>query len=570
MPADFFLKSITIIRRFFQIFIFSLFIVSLCWKCTLLQETDNTDPRIEKRGEAFQLILDDMPFLILAGELHNSSSSSRDYMKDIWPGLKASGMNTVLAPVEWSLVEPEEGKFDFKLVDRLIKDARSQNLRLILLWFGSFKNGQAHCPPAWVKRDYERFRRVRTRDNKSLEILSVFCRETLEADAGAFAKLMGHIKKTDSLYHTVIMIQVQNEVGILGSSRDYSEAANEAFHRPVPADLMEHLIRNKEKLLPELTKAWAAKGYKTSGTWQEVFGNGVYTDELFMSWNYSRFVDRCASLAKAEYNIPMYVNTWIIQPRDWGPGDYPSGGAQSHVMDIWRAGAPHVDLYCPDIYLPDFVKICEMYTRSGNPLFIPESRAGEDGAGQLFYAIGKHKAIGYSPFGIDGWIKEFENDPVAKAYKLLSGMAPVILEAQSKGTISGVLLKRGVNPKEKITMGSYNLSVELMRSRWSDTVPPQGYGMFIQSDTNEYIVAGHNIQVSFSPAVEGPAIAAIESVYEGGFVNGQWIPRRKLNGDAIMLDYDLAKKAAENKTGTGLKFFGDDRSIQMVKLYCYE
>lgn len=570
MPVVYFLTSGFVHRRFIQIIICSIIVISVCSRCNLLQDTGNTDPHIEKRGKAFQLIVDDMPFLVLAGELHNSSSSSRDYMKDIWPGLKASGMNTVLAPVEWSLVEPEEGKFDFGMVDGLIKDARSQNLRLILLWFGSFKNGQSHCPPAWVKRDYERFRRVRTRDNKSLEILSVFCKENLKADASAFAMLMQHIKKTDSLYHTVIMIQVQNEVGILGSSRDYSEAASVAFHDPVPADMMEHLISKKEKLLPELTKAWAGNGYKTSGTWQEVFGRGVYTDELFMAWNYSRFVDQCASLAKAEYNIPMYVNTWIIQPGDRGPGDYPSGGAQSHVMDIWRAGAPHIDLYCPDIYLPDFVKICEMYTRSGNTLFIPESRAGEDGAGQLFYAIGKHKSIGYSPFGIDGWIQDFENDPVAKAYKLLSGMAPVILEAQSNGTISGVLLKRGKNPEEEIAMGSYKLSVELLRSRWSDDVPPQGYGMIIQSDTDEYIIAGHNIQVSFTPATEGPAIAAIERVYEGRFENGQWISRRKLNSDAIMLDYDLAKKTAENKTGTGLKFFGNDRSIQKVKLYRYE
>ncbi|HJX72103.1 MAG TPA: DUF5597 domain-containing protein [Bacteroidales bacterium] len=558
------------LRCFIRFFISVILLLSLFVRCDFEPGKKKQTPHLEKRGEAVQLVIDGKPFLALAGELSNSSSSSRDYMKDIWPRLQASGMNTVLAAVEWSLVEPEEGVFDFSLVDGLIKDARSYNLRLMLLWFGSWKNGQSHFIPGWVKKDYQRFSRVKAGNNKSLEILSVFCKETLEADAGAFAQMMKHIRKTDSLYQTVIMIQVQNEVGILGSTRDFSESANEAFYGPVPSDLMEYLAKNKENLLPELIKTWADHGYKTSGTWQEVFGKGVNTDELFMAWSYSRFVDHCAKVAKAEYNIPMYVNTWIIQPGDRGPGDYPSGGSQSHVMDIWRAGAPNIDLYCPDIYLPDFIKICEMYTRSGNPLFIPESRAGEQGVGQLFYAIGKHKAIGYSPFGIDGRIKDIESDPIAKAYKLLSGMAPVILDAQSKGTISGVLLKRDVNPKEEIEMGGYNLLVELLKSRRSDTIPSQGYGIIIHSDTDEYVIAGHHIQVSFSPVTEGPAIAAIEKVDEGTFVNGQWIPRRRLNGDDIMIDYDLAKKVLENKTGTGLKFTGDDRNIQKVKLYRYE
>jgi hypothetical protein len=382
--------------------------------------------------------------------------------------------------------------------------------------------------------------------------------------------MMKHVKEVDASRRTVLMIQVQNEVGLLGSPRDHSDLANTAYAGPVPKELMDYLIKNKENLLPELLEVWAATGFKTAGTWEEVFGKGVKTDEFFMAWNYARYLDACAAKAKAEYSIPMFVNAWIVQPEDKRPGDYPSGGPQSHVLDFWRAGATNIDLLCPDIYLPDFAEICALYTRNNNTLFIPESRAGEQGVGQLFYAVGKHNALGYSPFGFESRVINDDGDPISRAYKLLAGFAPVILDAQSKGTITSVLLRQEKNPSEEVTLGDYRLLVELVRTRRSTVVPSEGYGIIINSAPDEYIVYGNNIQISFSPATPGPAIAAIEQLDEGRFENGNWIPGRRLNGDDIMLDYDLAKKALENKTGTGLKFSGEDRNIQRVKLYRYE
>ena len=114
-------------------------------------------PHLEKRGAVTQLIVDDKPFLALAGELHNSSSSSRQYMRPIWPRLARMNLNTVLAVVTWELIEPEEGKFDFTLVDGMIEDARRFNMRLVFLWFGSWKNGESSYPPYWVKTDGKRF-----------------------------------------------------------------------------------------------------------------------------------------------------------------------------------------------------------------------------------------------------------------------------------------------------------------------------------------------------------------------------------------------------------------------------
>jgi hypothetical protein len=549
-----------------------IFFSAIIFVCSCTEQPEMPVPRLEKNGNVTQLNVDGKPFLVLGGELGNSSSSSREYMKEYWPVLKASGMNTVLAVVEWALVEPEEGKFDFTVVDNLIEDARASGLRLGLLWFGAWKNGQSHYMPEWVKKDYKRFPRVKAENGKSLEILSTLGKETLVADSKAFAAVMKHVKEIDSRYRTVIMAQVQNEVGVLGSPRDHNDIANTAFESPVPQELMDYLVKNKETLLPELSEVWSAAGSGTSGTWQEVFGKGVKADEFFMAWNYARYINECARLAKEEYNIPMIVNAWIVQPEDKRPGDYPSGGPQAHVLDLWRAGAPDIDLFCPDIYLPDFAEISVLYTRNNNPLFIPESRAGEAGAGQLFYAIGKHKAIGYSPFGIERIFAADENEPVSRAYKILSGFAPVILEAQKNGTITSVLLKQEKNPAEEVVLGDYKMMIELSRN-WRSSATPgsgEGYGIIINSGPDEYIIYGSNIQISFSPNTPGPAIAAIARLDEGKFENGKWIQGRRLNGDDIMLYYNLAEKALENKTGTGLRFGSDDENLQRVKLYRYE
>ncbi|MCX6334476.1 MAG: DUF5597 domain-containing protein [Bacteroidia bacterium] len=548
----------------------SLILTFISFSCT--EQTAPPAPALEKRGNITQLIVDGNPFLVLGGELHNSSSSSREYMKQYWPVLKASGMNTVLAAVEWSLVEPNEGRFDFSVIDNLVEDARANNLRLILLWFGSWKNGQSHYMPEWVKKDFNRFPRVKAENGKSLEILSTFGEENLQADSKAFTAMMKHLNEIDSKTRTVIMIQVENEVGIIGSPRDHNNLANEAFSSSVPQDLIDYLLKNKETLLPELLEVWSASGFKTSGTWEDVFGKGVKTDEFFMAWNYARYLNGCVSAAKKEYSIPMFVNAWIVQPQDKVPGDYPSGGPQAHVLDFWRAGAPDIDLLCPDIYLPDFAEICTLYTRNKNILFIPESRAGEQGAGQLFFAIGKHNAIGYSPFGIENIFSANEKEPISNAYKILKGFAPVILEAQSKGTITSVLLKPEKNPVEEVVLGDYKLHFELNRSWRSPSAPGEGtgYGIIINSGTDEYTIIGNNIQVSFSPNTPGPAIAGIAQLDEGKFENGKWIQGRRLNGDDIMLDYDLAKRALENKTGTGLRFRNGNENFQKVKLYRYE
>ena len=387
--------------------------------------TDTNTPHLESRHGVRQLVVDGRPFLVLAGELGNSSASSRAFMKPIWTQLAQRNLNTVVASVTWQMIEPVEGRFDFTSVDDCIEDAHANNLHLVFLWFASWKNGQSSYPPDWVKNDPKRFPWAVDGFGNTMNILSTFGDATRDADAKAFAALMRHIREVDKR-HTVLMMQVENEVGIVGDSRDRSPAANEAYARPVPKDLMNYLVSHKATLAPELLEVWAANGNKTAGTWEEVFGPGkpvhykLYgpdltqelkdsswrkvdwaSDEFFMAWRYSAYVNKVAAAGKAEYDIPMYCNAWLQQPGCPRPGEYPCGGPVPQVHDIWHFGAPNVDILSPDLYLEQFDETCARFTRNGNPLFIPEANTGGPAPGNALIALIKYNGIGFSPFGIE-------------------------------------------------------------------------------------------------------------------------------------------------------------------------
>ena len=212
-------------------------------------------PHLRKQGSATQLIVDGSPFLVIGGELHNSSSSDLAYMKAIWQRMVDLNINTVLTPVSWELIEPEEGRFDFTLIDGLIQEARSHDLRLIFLWLSSWKNGMSSYIPVWVKKDYKRFTRVEVQKGETVEVLSTLSEANWQADAKAFAALMCHIRQVDDKDHSVIMMQVENEVGILGDSRDRCALANQAFSQPAPKELMDNLQETNRRWFRKFANA---------------------------------------------------------------------------------------------------------------------------------------------------------------------------------------------------------------------------------------------------------------------------------------------------------------------------
>ena len=541
-------------------------------------------PHLEKQGTATRLVVDGKPFLLISGELHNSTCGGFEYMRPVWKKMAKKNLNSVIATVSWELVEPEKGKFDFALVDSIIAGAREANLKLVLIWFGSWKNASSVYIPSWVKKDYEKYPRARDENGKPLEILSTFGNASCEADAKAFAALMRYIKEADAREQTVVMIQVENEMGVLdnfgraqngreisddpgNARRDFSDPANSAYNSPVPEQLMNYLVEHKETLYPELYKVWQKNGFKTSGSWEEVFGKSelrremkdwkfysFYTEELFSAWNYALYTERITAAGKKEYPLPMYVNAWLKQPFSYWPGRYPSGGPLPQVLDIWRAAAPSIDFLAPDIYMDEFTWVCEEYTRSGNPLFIPETRGGEVGAARAFYAFGEHDAGCFAPFGIDN-VRYAENDPLDYSYAVLQNMSSIILENQGRGTMRGILVDT-VSPVRKFELGDYMIEARLggMRN------PGIAGGLIINTGPDEFIAPGKALDIFFTSKDNSMRIA-VDVVDEGTFKDGKWIPEKRLNGDEVH---------ASTFSGTGLKLPGNKVSIQKISLYQYK
>ncbi len=514
-------------------------------------------PHLERRGTATQLIVDGKPFLMLAGETGNSSASDLKYLDTIWPKIVKMNLNTLLVPVYWELIEPEEGKLDFTLLDGAIKSAREHHIKLVLLWFGTWKNSMSCYAPLWVKTNQARFPRARDAQGRALEILTPFSSENVKADAKIFAALMKHIRKIDADHRTVVMIQVENEIGMIPDARDHSNEAEKAFGENVPTELLQYLQTHKESLTPELQKAWGKNGFKTAGTWEEVFGKGLQTDELFMAWHFARYTNAVTEAGKKECPLPMYVNAALIRP-GYKPGQYPSGGPLPHLFDIWKAAAPAIDFLSPDIYFKNFVEWSTPYNRPGNPLLIPEAQNTQSMA-NAYYAIGQLNAIGYSPFSIES-LEHPENNDVSRAYDILRQLTNLINANQGKGTMAGALLDSATH-KAQIQLGDYTFNVRHEYS-WPYAARTQGenprYGcMIIMVSPNEYFVAGRGVVVTFQTRADDGTIAGIGTLDEGKFVNGKWTPGLRMNGD-------------QSHQGRHMNLPGHTYSIQKVRLYKYK
>jgi hypothetical protein len=495
------------------------------------QSADLRLPYLRREGNTTQLIVDGQPFLMLAGELHNSSASSAEYLARLWPRLTDLHLNTVLAPVSWELVEPREGAFDFSLVDVLLKQARGHGQRLVLLWFGSWKNGASSYAPEWVLTHTKRFPRALGSANHNLkDVLSPLSEVTRKADATAFAHLLHHLKQVDGKENTVVMVQVENEVGIMPEPRDLSPEADRAYAAPVPSALMDYLAKHESTLHPELLRRWRAAGHKPTGSWAEVFGSGPESEEVFSTWCYARYIDYVAAAGKAEYPLPMYVNAWL--PGSGKIGTYPTGGPVAHMHDIWRAGAPHIDLLAPDIY-GGFVETLTEFTRGGNPLFIPEASSDPEAAARVYWALGRYSALGFSPFGIES----LEPDhPLAASYALLRQLLPAIARAQGTNRMVAIYPSASPTAPFEVRVGDYTAHVSY-QERLPEGHPPIG-GLILQISERELLVAGYGFAVHFDAVGPGAGRTHISHVDLGGFdAAGVWANELRLNGDETGANY---------------------------------
>jgi len=314
------------------------------------------------------------------------------------------------------------------------------------------------------------------------------------------------------------------------------------------------------KLVPELYKIWEKNGFKESGNWEDIFGSGVQTDEIFMAWYYAKYVNRLAEAGKKIYQLPMYVNAALNRPNRLPGIGYPSAGPLPHLMDIWKAAGNSIDFLAPDIYFPNFKYWCDLYVRQGDPLFIPEHKNDNTAPFKGMFAIGHYNTLGFSPFSIES-TAEPENNPLGKIYNIITQLSLLITENQPTGKVEGVLLNKQ-HKDTTIIMGKYILNIRHDYTLgWGvDTAAidswPLSSAIIIQTSENEFYFGGTGIVATFKSATNNDLNIGILKVDEGKFENAKWKILLHLNGD-------------ETHQGRHLRIPYGQYSIQRIELYQY-
>jgi beta-galactosidase GanA len=493
---------------------------------------------VTKEGRS-ALMVDGAPFLVLGAQVNNSSNWP-SMLPKVWPAVKRLQANTVSVPIAWEQIEPIEGKFDFSFLDTLLTEAREHNVRLVLLWFATWKNNGPNYAPEWVKLDNARFPRLIDAKGKVLNSMSPHGAATLAADKRAFAALMRHLREADAA-RTVILVQVQNEPGTYGSARDFSAEGTKLFRGAVPAALVK------------------ARGAK-AGTWSGVFGNDA--DEYFHAWSVAHYIGEVAAAGKKEYPLPLYVNCALRDPFHPGPaGAYASGGPTDNMISIYRVAAPAIDIVAPDIYMkesPKVYRVIELY-KAGGPLLVPE--IGNDPVfARYFYDVLGAQAVGIVPFGMDA--TGYSNYPLgaksvdagidayARPFHLLAPIAREWARLSYTGKVWGAS-EPDDRSSRKLDLGRWQVTLafnewQFGMKEWFPNVKdqpdwsgsPSGGALLAQLGPDEFLLTGQHVRVNFAPAAERKANGLIfASVEEGTFVDGKWVRSRIWNGDQT--DYGL-------------------------------
>lgn len=523
-----------------------------------------SQPRLQHCGNAAHIVVDNKPMLIIGGEIGNSSASTSEDVEHYFGYLHQLGLNTVLAPVSWELIEPEEGRFDMTMLESILTEARKNDLKVVLLWFGVWKNSMSCYAPEWFKRDVERFPRAHTQDGKPVEEASALSENVLEADKRAFCQIMSYLRDNDK-QHTVIMVQVENEIGMIDVPRDYSDDATKLYNGEMPHSIIEYINRGN-KLHPYLEQKMKMVA-RNGLTWKELFGDDIYTEEIFQTWTYARYVQKVASAGRAIYDIPMYVNV-ALNSRGRKPGQYPSGGPLAHLIDIWHAEAPSIDVLGVDIYDKGYAEWVAKYHLDNNPLFIPEIRLEDKDAMYALYAFGHHGAMGFCPFSIEDYpmyANKDKNDmsemdlskddqlnafaaeseklsPLLASYSLLRQIEQLIIDRQGTNDMDAVLLTNEHREHEIVTEDGIRLTIRHSYSLgWEsgakDEVWPEVACIILRLSAEEYLVAGSGIVVTYSDEKSGTewkkgdvriGMAKCEKV---SMENGRMNVVRRLNGD---------------------------------------
>ena len=530
-------------------------------------------PRIEHSGGRHALIVDGAPFLMLGAQVNNSSAWPA-FLPKVWPAVEYIHANTVEFPIYWEQFEPRPGEFDPSLLATLLAQARDHHVHLVLLWFGTWKNGSGHYMPSWMKLAPDRFPRMTGANGRPLDSPSPFAQATLEADMRAFAALMGRLKAMDA-ERTVLMVQVENEPGTWGSARDYSPTAQALFEAPVPAELIAALrapAARPPAVPPPGTRAPPpdARVPAAGASWSAAFGEDA--EEFFHAWSVARYVGQVAAAGKAVYPLPLYSNAALRDPLNPGrPPRYESGGATDNVIALWKVAAPAIDLVAPDIYMSDsprFLKVLELYDRPDNALFVPEAGNGPAYARYFFAALG-HRTIGFSPFGVDytGYsnaplgapkINEDSLAPFALNYRLMAPMDREIARLAFDGKLQAVVEEKD-RPSQTIDLGAWQATVSYGLGSFGPgehppgNPEPVGRAMVAELGADHFLVTGFFCRVDFRPRdAQSGRQSQFLRVEEGQYEGGAFHAARIWNGDQTDwgLNFTSAAQVLDVQLGT--------------------
>jgi len=480
------------------------------------------------------LFVDDKPFFMRSGEIHNSSACTLEVMeKEIWPQVRQLNLNSLIVPIYWECIEKEEGKFDFALVDGIINQARKEGLKLVFLWFGLWKNAESMYVPAWIKTDSKKYFRAEKVNGDRINTVSPLCKEAVEADKKAFATIMAHIKSIDEDQCTVIGMQVENEIGLLGTPRDYSAKANELFDSKVPEEI--------------------GKLYDVSSTWKEAFKDDA--EEFFMAYHFAKAVEEITEAGQKQYNLPCYANAWLKQ-YPWIAGTYPSGGPNRSVHKIWKAMAPSLFALAPDVYVPFCADVMDEYAYEDNALFIPEIRKDAVASSYALYATLHHNALCFSPFGIEELALNPElvdkppmevmialnidpsafdtrgsKEALAATYKLLDELEPLYLQYRGTDKLQSYVRHGEYDYGCLARCKEYDFKIGY--SPRTSGKPLGSFSVFELSD-NKFLLIGLECSVSFNVKAGENKTAEIVSLQAGHIENGQFVSDKLLNGDEKM------------------------------------
>ncbi|WP_138750815.1 DUF5597 domain-containing protein [Paenibacillus sinopodophylli] len=513
------------------------------------------------------------PFFPVGAQVHNSSAYSVEGLNRGFEALKHIHANSVAIPLYWGVVEGQEGIYDFSLVRSIWEEVKARGYKLIFIWFGTWKNGNAKYAPHWVKENPQRFWRVIAQDGSRLNSLSPHCEETKHADMRAFVALTEYLHALDPNKEVLIAIQVQNEPGIMpGAYRDYSETAERAFRSPIPMQLSQFM---KDYPNSQISRRWQ-KNDENTESWISAFDS--LAEEAFTAYHISEYVDDIARAGKEKFDILMFTNVWLEQHSWRIPGiNYPAGGPVSRTLDIWKWMTPHLDMISPDIYqqtLEGYTEACRDYTREDNALFVPESAPlAEWNSRFLFKALGEYKAIGYFLFGAESILDEEDQVdpsawPVVGSMQVASALAGGLMRYKQAPT--AVIYQDEYSPMQRLEFDHY-YALALFTNchpagghndsdwNWHDQYHKdyrqkqkaegrRGRGLVIQTSEHEFYVAGDGYRLLFMPkrliTHTLPAHATNEftltrsvdyvSVEEGRFdQEGNFHANRNRNGDEV-------------------------------------